>query len=365
MHRSVFLILVFLTLAITIHGQSTSQREMISNVDAGLFKGLRYRLVGPSRGGRVTTVTGVPSQPKTFYMGVASGGLFRTTDSGATWTPITDGKVPLGSTGCVAVADSDPNMIYLGTVRMVCAAMSQPVAACTSRPTAARPGSSSGLYNAGQIGAVRIHPTNPDIVWVAAKATSSSRTTSAVFSRPPTAARRGTKCCLFPTTSARWMSNCNRAIRTSSTRGCRDSSASRGRSSAARATAASTRAPTAASTSRRSPMAADRIDRQGKPRGHRRKPESHLRADRSKARRRLLSLGRRRQTWALINSQGALMQRPFYYTTLGADPTNADSCTRAPKASSNPPTAVKRSRRFARRTATTTTSGSTRKTARS
>ena len=48
-------------------------------------------------------------------MGVASGGLFKTTDSGATWTPITDGKVPLGSTGIVAVADSDPNVIYLGT----------------------------------------------------------------------------------------------------------------------------------------------------------------------------------------------------------------------------------------------------------
>src|SRR5580700_528001 len=78
-------------------------------VDPVLFQGLRYRLVGPSRGGRVTTVTGVPSQPRTFYMGVASGGLFRTTDAGATWVPLTDGKVPLGSTGSVAVADSDPN----------------------------------------------------------------------------------------------------------------------------------------------------------------------------------------------------------------------------------------------------------------
>src|SRR5437016_9637919 len=86
----------------------------MSSVDPALLKGLRYRLVGPSRGGRVTTVTGVPSQPKTFYIGVASGGLFRTTDSGSTWTPITDGKIPLGSTGCVAVSESDPNIIYLG-----------------------------------------------------------------------------------------------------------------------------------------------------------------------------------------------------------------------------------------------------------
>src|SRR5580765_30593 len=70
---------------------------MMATVDPALFKGLKYRLVGPSRGGRVTTVTGVPSQPRTFYMGVASGGLFRTTDGGGTWTPIADGKIPLGS----------------------------------------------------------------------------------------------------------------------------------------------------------------------------------------------------------------------------------------------------------------------------
>ena len=84
------------------------QAAMMPSVDPALLKGLKYRLVGPSRGGRVTTVTGVPSQPRTFYMGVASGGVFRTTDGGANWVPITDGKVPLGSSGSIAVADSDP-----------------------------------------------------------------------------------------------------------------------------------------------------------------------------------------------------------------------------------------------------------------
>src|SRR3954469_3770810 len=88
---------------------------MMASVDSSLLRGLRYRNVGPPRGGRVTTVTGVPSQPRTFYMGVASGGLFRTTDAGASWVPITDGKVPVASTGSVAVSESDPNVIYLGT----------------------------------------------------------------------------------------------------------------------------------------------------------------------------------------------------------------------------------------------------------
>jgi len=83
--------------------------------DPSFYNNLRYRLVGPARGGRVTCVTGVPSEPRTFYMGVASGGLFRTIDAGATWTPLTDGKLPLGSIGSIAVADSDPKIIYLGT----------------------------------------------------------------------------------------------------------------------------------------------------------------------------------------------------------------------------------------------------------
>src|SRR5450759_1820449 len=116
--------LIALSLAIAA-AQSTPPRQAaparppmaapMASVDPALFKGLKYRLVGPSRGGRVTTVTGVPSQPRTFYMGVASGGLFRTTDAGTTWVPMTDGQVPLGSTGAVAVADSDPDVVYLGT----------------------------------------------------------------------------------------------------------------------------------------------------------------------------------------------------------------------------------------------------------
>ena len=65
---------------------------MMASVDTMLLKGLQYRMVGPNRGGRVTTVTGVPSQPRTFYMGVASGGVFRTTDGGQSWEAL---KLPV------------------------------------------------------------------------------------------------------------------------------------------------------------------------------------------------------------------------------------------------------------------------------
>src|ERR1043165_9123505 len=157
------LILMLLIAAIPVQAQSQAQSP-----ESAFFNGLHYRLVGPSRGGRVTTVTGVPSQPKTFYMGVASGGLFRTTDSGATWTPITDGKVPLGSTGCVAVADSDPNIIYLGTGSDGVRSNVSTGRGMYKSTDGGETWKFIGLYNAGQIGAVRIHPTNPNIVWVSA-----------------------------------------------------------------------------------------------------------------------------------------------------------------------------------------------------
>src|SRR5215470_2847251 len=161
----VLLVLLTLTAAKT-QAQSSAPP---GGVDPAFFSGLRYRLVGPSRGGRVTTITGVPSQPKTFYIGVASGGLFRTTDSGATWTPITDGTVPLGSTGCVSVADSDPNIIYLGTGSDDVRSNVSTGRGVYKSTDAGRSWKFSGLYNTGQIGSVRIHPTNPNIVWVAAQ----------------------------------------------------------------------------------------------------------------------------------------------------------------------------------------------------
>ena len=152
-----------------VQAQTAPRPAAMTSIDPSFFNGLHYRLVGPSRGGRVTTVTGVPAQPKTFYMGVASGGLFRTTDGGLTWVPLTDGKVPLGSTGCVAVADSDPNVIYLGTGSDDVRSNVSTGRGMYKSTDAGQTWKFIGLYNAGQIGAVRIHPTNPNIVWVSAQ----------------------------------------------------------------------------------------------------------------------------------------------------------------------------------------------------
>src|SRR5436190_11600895 len=167
-HRFLSILVVVVT-ASAAYSQPSPRPNMLANVDSSLLNGLHYRLVGPSRGGRVTTVTGVASQPKTFYMGVASGGLFRTTDGGATWVPITDGKVPLGSTGCVAVAESNPNVIYLGTGSDDVRSNVSTGRGVFKTTDGGQTWKFTGLYNAGQIGSIRIHPTNPDIVWIAAQ----------------------------------------------------------------------------------------------------------------------------------------------------------------------------------------------------
>ncbi|MEJ7812838.1 MAG: hypothetical protein WKG32_20660 [Gemmatimonadaceae bacterium] len=136
--------------------------------DPAMFKELRYRMVGPARGGRVTAVTGVPSQPRTFYMGGTGGGIWRTTDAGVNWTPISDGQIPVGSIGAISVADSDPNVIYVGTGSDGIRSNVSTGRGVYKSTDAGRTWSFAGLREAGQIGGVRIHPTNPDVVYVAA-----------------------------------------------------------------------------------------------------------------------------------------------------------------------------------------------------
>ncbi|MGH7574040.1 MAG: hypothetical protein ACREM1_02780, partial [Longimicrobiales bacterium] len=171
MHSQIVASVFLLAVAATAQAQSQAPAQFLrttSSVDPALFRGLEYRLVGPSQGGRVTTVAGVPPQPRTFYMGVASGGVFRTTDGGESWVPITDGKVPVGSTGAIAVAASDPNIIYLGTGSDGLRSNVSTGRGVYKTTDGGETWAFAGLYETGQIGAVSIHPGDPNIVWVAA-----------------------------------------------------------------------------------------------------------------------------------------------------------------------------------------------------
>src|SRR5262245_31397499 len=83
-------------------------------VDKSQLQALEWRSIGPYRGGRVVAVTGVPGQPYVYYFGGTGGGVWKTTDGGINWQPMTDGQLGTGSVGAVAVADSDPNVVYAG-----------------------------------------------------------------------------------------------------------------------------------------------------------------------------------------------------------------------------------------------------------
>src|SRR5947208_1886778 len=85
-----------------------------AHYDASLYSGLRWRMIGPFRGGRVNGVSGVAGQPNTFYFGSVGGGVWKTTNAGRTWLPIFDSQ-PIASIGAVAVASSNPNVVYVGT----------------------------------------------------------------------------------------------------------------------------------------------------------------------------------------------------------------------------------------------------------
>ena len=318
MVRSSLLLLVALcALAVPVRSQS--------NVDPAFFNGLHYRLVGPARGGRVTTVTGVPSQPKTFYMGVASGGLFKTTDSGSTWTPITDGKVPLGSTGSVAVSDSDPNVIYLGTGSDGVRSNVSTGRGMYKSIDGGQTWKFIGLYNAGQIGAVRIHPTNPDIVWVAAngdvfksneergvfKTTDGGQTWRKVlFISDSVGATDLELQPNSPNVVYAWMSHLERKPWTIISGG-REGGFYKSTDGGEHFTKIGNGLPSELIGKANLAVTNANPNRvyaliEAKPGGGFYRSEDAG------------------QTWALINSSAALIQRPFYYTTLGADPSNAD-----------------------------------------
>ncbi len=139
-----------------------------TSVNPSLFSGLRYRMIGPLRGGRVTTVTGVPSEPHTFYMGSTGGGVWKTTDAGYSWSNISDGFFKAASMGAVEVSQSDPNVVFAGTGSSKIRSNVSIGRGIYKSTDAGKTWSFAGLRDVGQISTIRIHPTNPQIAYVAA-----------------------------------------------------------------------------------------------------------------------------------------------------------------------------------------------------
>lgn len=142
--------------------------EPAKGVDEALFKGLHWRGVGPYRGGRALAVTGVQGEPGLYYMGSAAGGVWKSTDSGATWTPISD-KLPVASIGAIAVAPSNHQVIYVGTGEGALRGDITWGGGVFKSTDGGKTWTDLGLRDTRHIGALIVDPTNPDIALVAAE----------------------------------------------------------------------------------------------------------------------------------------------------------------------------------------------------
>ena len=132
------------------------------------FEALQYRTVGPARGGRVTTVTGVTQEPGTFYLGASGGGVWKSEDYGTTWKNVSDGFFDTPSIGAIQVAENDPNIVYVGTGSDGLRSNVISGKGMYKSIDGGKTWEHIGLKNVGQIGAVEIDPANSNVVWVAA-----------------------------------------------------------------------------------------------------------------------------------------------------------------------------------------------------
>jgi photosystem II stability/assembly factor-like uncharacterized protein len=143
-----------------------------AQVDSSLFSSMRYRNIGPFRGGRVTTVTGVRGEPFTFYMGATGGGVWKTTDAGTSWHNVSDGYFTTTGIGDIRVAPSDHNIIYVGTgespVRGVKTSHGDGIYKSTD---AGETWTHLGLEATRHIAKIQVDPRDPDRVWLAALGT--------------------------------------------------------------------------------------------------------------------------------------------------------------------------------------------------
>src|SRR5687767_7673027 len=134
--------------------------------DAARFKALKWREVGPYRGGRSAAVEGTPSQPNTYYFGSVGGGVWKTTDAGETWKPVSDGFFG-GAIGAVAVSEWDPNVVYVGGGEKTVRGNVSHGDGMWKSADAGKTWTFMGLKDSRHIPRIRIHPRNPDLVYAA------------------------------------------------------------------------------------------------------------------------------------------------------------------------------------------------------
>jgi photosystem II stability/assembly factor-like uncharacterized protein len=149
-------------------GPISAQAPTSVGADPALLATYQWRSIGPDRGGRSIAVAGVKGQPNIGYFGATGGGLWKTTDRGETWAPVTDKQIGSASVGAVAVAESNPDIVFIGTGESCIRGNIMPGDGMYKSTDAGKSWKHIGLRDAQNISKIRIHPTNADIVYVAA-----------------------------------------------------------------------------------------------------------------------------------------------------------------------------------------------------
>lgn len=147
----------------------SSLLAVAQTVNPNLYSGLVWRNVGPFRGGRVSAVSGAVGQPGVFYMGLPGGGLWKTTSAGTTWFPVMDGIKEASSVGAVAVAPSDPNVVYVGMGDMATGGAINEGNGIYKSMDAGKTWTHLGLDDSHQVPCIVVDPHDPNIVMVAAQ----------------------------------------------------------------------------------------------------------------------------------------------------------------------------------------------------
>jgi photosystem II stability/assembly factor-like uncharacterized protein len=144
------------------------QAQSGKSYDSAFFNALRWRSIGPARGGRSLTSAGSASRPFEYYFGAVGGGLWKTTDGGVTWRPVTDGQLKSSSVGAVAVSESNPDIVYIGMGETQLRGNIMQGDGVYKSTDAGKTWKHSGLRDTQAVARIRVHPTNPDVVYVAA-----------------------------------------------------------------------------------------------------------------------------------------------------------------------------------------------------
>jgi photosystem II stability/assembly factor-like uncharacterized protein len=148
--------------------QAQSAAGPAAGVDPALFSGLRWRSIGPARGGRSIAVGGSASRPFEYYFGATGGGVWKTTDGGLTWRPVADRFLRTSSVGAIAVAESNPDIVYVGMGEVALRGNVIQGDGVYKTTDGGRTWTHVGLDKTMAVGRIRVHPSNPDLVYVAA-----------------------------------------------------------------------------------------------------------------------------------------------------------------------------------------------------